>query len=368
MAIVAAVLLSVSAVAETVSQKEAKQLAQQFFNEARGQVTGPVTFVYNGKNLTTARLFTPFYVYNSPSGGFVIISAENKTFPILGYSLTEHFDKDKLGEGAKALLREYARDIEYIRYDSRVPEQAIEAWRNYPQYVSKAVHAPSLSGNIGFSSSDVQTQLDNLLMHESWRDIDSQIYTPAQWQEMVERQLISKGEVSLGVYDGKSDFLPMGIYGRKGDYYSVILDGGRLPWMMRLMASELLSDGQVGVFTSPIEIAPEPQPEEVPFAFYDGFVEDTRRENEAAALAALDMIEPQNPVVRPEGGGGRFTIFMPEPVWLVRTYNLSGAIVGEQTYKHSREAHIDLGHQPGGFYVVMAVTESGIPYSFKLYR
>ena len=60
--------------AETIGQKEAKAMAQKFFNESKNYVTPPVSYVYNGKDLTTQRLFTPFYVFNSPSGGFVSVT------------------------------------------------------------------------------------------------------------------------------------------------------------------------------------------------------------------------------------------------------------------------------------------------------
>ncbi len=34
---------------ETVGQKEAKSMAQKFFNESKGYVTPPVEYVYNGR-------------------------------------------------------------------------------------------------------------------------------------------------------------------------------------------------------------------------------------------------------------------------------------------------------------------------------
>ena len=92
-------MLSVQA--ETVSQKEASRLAETFFNAAAGQVMGKPKLVYNGKNLTTNRLFSPFYVYNHPKGGFVIIAADNKALPVLGYSLKETFSPDNLDEATK---------------------------------------------------------------------------------------------------------------------------------------------------------------------------------------------------------------------------------------------------------------------------
>ncbi len=128
--------------AETIGQKEAKAMAQKFFNESRNFVTPPVSYVYNGKDLTTQRLFTPFYVFNSPSGGFVVVSAENKAFPILAYSLQGSFDKDKMTPMVRSILSDFSRDIEMIRYDSRIPSDAIEQWATYPDVVFDMLKNP----------------------------------------------------------------------------------------------------------------------------------------------------------------------------------------------------------------------------------
>lgn len=120
-----------SVYAETVSQKEAKHIATQFFNAANGRIMAPPKYVYNGRRLTTNSLFPPFYVFNHPAGGFVVISAENKAFPILGYNLKENFDPDKLSSSTKDLLRLYAIHIENIRYDSSATEDAVRAWEIY---------------------------------------------------------------------------------------------------------------------------------------------------------------------------------------------------------------------------------------------
>ncbi len=128
--------------AETIGQKEAKSMAQKFFNETKNYVTPPVSYVYNGKDLTTQRLFTPFYVFNSPSGGFVVVSAENKAFPILAYSLKETFDKDKMTPMVRSILSDFSRDVELIRYDSRIPSDAIEQWTTYPEVVFDMLKNP----------------------------------------------------------------------------------------------------------------------------------------------------------------------------------------------------------------------------------
>ena len=128
--------------AETIGQKEAKAMAQKFFNETRNYVTPPVSYVYNGKDLTTQRLFTPFYVFNSPAGGFVVVSAENKAFPILAYSLKETFDKDRMTPMVRDILSDFSRDIEMIRYDSRIPSDAVEQWATYPEVVFDMLKNP----------------------------------------------------------------------------------------------------------------------------------------------------------------------------------------------------------------------------------
>lgn len=130
-----ALMLPTGLNAETVSQKEASKIAHIFFNEANGEVMPKPKLVYNGKRLTTNRLFSPFYVYNHPKGGFVIVAADNKAFPILGYSLHSSFDPEKLDSASSARLAEYARDIEYIRHDGRVPDEAIAAWTGMPDFI-----------------------------------------------------------------------------------------------------------------------------------------------------------------------------------------------------------------------------------------
>lgn len=126
--------------AETVTRKEALPVAKEFMRQAGRVADSEPKVVYNGQRLTTDRLFFPFYVFNFPdSDGYVIVSAENKGYPILGYSLEGNFNPAKITDTLKGVLQEYARDIEYIRYDPRIPEKAISAWRDIPATVSETL-------------------------------------------------------------------------------------------------------------------------------------------------------------------------------------------------------------------------------------
>lgn len=128
--------------AEVVSQKQASKIAETFFNAAYGEYSAKPKLEWNGRQLTTDRLFSPFYIYNHPKGGFVIIAADSKAYPILGYSRSTRFDKNRMTDEERALLTKYAHEIELIRYDSRIPERAVAAWQNLPLHINKALSNP----------------------------------------------------------------------------------------------------------------------------------------------------------------------------------------------------------------------------------
>ncbi len=164
--------------AETVSQKEAKAMAQKFFNESKNYVTPPVSYVYNGKDLTTQRLFTPFYVFNSPTGGFVIVSAENKAFPILAYSLQGQFNKDNISSSVRSILKEFSRDVELIRYDSRIPTDAIYQWSVYSDVVYDILKNPD---NNEFYAVPMDDKGKMLMVRRSATEFDFENQQPVEY-------------------------------------------------------------------------------------------------------------------------------------------------------------------------------------------
>ncbi len=359
-------LVSVDAGAETVTHKEAKTWAQTFFNAARGEVTGPVRMVYNGKDLTTRRLFTPFFIYNSPRGGFVIISGENKMFPILGYSLTESFDPARLDPSAKALLKEYARQIELIRYDSNIPARAIEAWGNKNGYINSVLGS---SVESGFSLPDKEdvTQSFALMMSDLPFDdsMRSELYTPDQWQSLVADELKGRGSAILGVIDG-NEVEPLVAVGSTGDYVRLRFDGSETPWNMLLFPSEIFSEGLVGQLGGEPEWPEEPV--EIPFAFHDEVMEMYPEVTRAETARIAETLTPSEPVLRGLGGG-HFEIDFPSEVELVRVFSIAGHSVKAQTYAGTtRTAVINIEDQPNGFYIISAQTKDGTPYSLKVAR
>lgn len=364
-ALILCMIAALPAFAETVSQKMAKNLAQQFFNQVYKENSAPVKYVYNGKRLTTANRFPPFYVYNHQRGGFVIISAENKTFPILAYSLEKNFNPDNLSDSEKGWLKSYAMDIEMIRFDSRVPYEAIEVWRDYPQYVVNLLDAKYEATDPRIAIEESASALDAILRapEDSSDASFSAVYTPGQWQELIDTELRSNQSVAIGYVDFDKELFPGVVYGKKGDYYKIAFED-RNEWMMRLSAAEYFGDrliASLGYTT----YTPEPEPEDVPFAYYESIREEERAE--AAAVEEARMIKEMEPVVKPVGGG-HFDILLPENVSLAMIYNIDGAHIGRKTYKGTPMAHIDIEAEPRGFYFALIIGESGRPYGIKLYR
>ena len=183
--------LSFVAQAETVTRKEANSLAQTFFNAAYGEVTAPPQMVWNGRQLTTDRLFSPIYVYNSPKGGYVIISAENKAYPILGYSLKRKFDRETLTDDENNILKKYAREIEIVRYDARIPEKALAAWQNLQGYIAEILATPYKGDEYATLSEDERENLEMLdragsqiLMPQA---TEYNLYNPSDYREITHR-------------------------------------------------------------------------------------------------------------------------------------------------------------------------------------
>ena len=350
--------------AETVSQKQAQEMARLFFNESAGRVMAPPKLIYNGRKLTTGRLFTPFYVYNNPVGGFVIISAENKAFPILGYSLTENFDPELLGETEISLLTSYAREIELVRYDSQYSYEAEKAWIHYPEYVKSILSANYTATDPKISLSEADDILHYAVIDDA--AIYGDIYTPDQWQSMIVDELKVKESVPIWII-GNKDLYPMVVYGRQGDYFRMEMTR-RNSWLMRLNATELISSAMVSTVLSPIDL-PDDFIEEIPFNDYDIFnAEVTALENSRRSAPHLDVpILEDDPRLLPLGSG-HYEIILPAPLRIARVYNLSGSLMRKFDFNGSNIGFIDLSAEGTGFYIIHAIDDNGRSYGLKVYR
>lgn len=358
------VITVLSGFAETVSQKQAREMANMFFNEAYGRVTAPPNLVYNGRKLTTNRLFSPFYVYNSSLGGFVIIPADNKAFPILGFSLKESFDPDRLGDAELALLSSYALEIEMVRYDTQSIDATVGAWQNYPNYVSSVLKSPYLATDPRFSLEEAAAMISRALADDD--AVFSDIYTPSQWRDMIIDELSLKESAPLAI-EWKDGFETAVVYGYQGDFFRLELSR-RNNWLMRLNATEVIPSNMVSAVVNPL-LLPLEFNEPVPFEEHDRFISEVKDiESRRVTQSSVDIpVFDGQPMIK-ANGGGRFEIYLPENARLARVYNLSGAMVARHKYSDTSVANIDISAAPSGFYFVTVEGESGSSYGFKIYR
>lgn len=127
--LIIAVSVTISAMAGNVSESVATRLAESLFGTTRG---GSVSLVWNGRDKNTRGVSEPaFYVFNNDGGGFVVISAEDRAYPILGYSNTGSFVVENMPSNIRAFFEGYAKEIDYLRSSSIVQSSEIAArWKN----------------------------------------------------------------------------------------------------------------------------------------------------------------------------------------------------------------------------------------------
>lgn len=112
------VMVSAAANAERVSKQEALQKAQQFmpgkqFGEARGFA--------RSANPSDGE---PFYVFNAEGNrGFVIVSGDDRTTEIIGYSKTGHLDMEQMPDNLKWWLDGYVRQMEALGTSAKPAEK-----------------------------------------------------------------------------------------------------------------------------------------------------------------------------------------------------------------------------------------------------
>ena len=120
-------LASVFMFAEGIDKTQALRKAQEFMPGKNFQEV---------KSISKARgdaLGDAFYVFNADNnGGFVIVSGDDRTVPILGYSRTGSIDMEKMPENMKWWLEGYARQIEAlgtsVKPAQKVKVRGISSW------------------------------------------------------------------------------------------------------------------------------------------------------------------------------------------------------------------------------------------------
>lgn len=113
-------MLSVAAVciAQPVSEDQAGRIALQFLDGGDNSMKAPSRGVQTLEVAYTAQTGSDkdFYVFNRQGGGFVIVSADERTAkPVLAYSYEGRFDAENMSPAQEEILSGYRQQIDYAR-------------------------------------------------------------------------------------------------------------------------------------------------------------------------------------------------------------------------------------------------------------
>lgn len=104
-----AVLFGLNAQAQQVTEYDALQKAKQFLSNKS------FSMVSKTRGSSEKDHIEPYYVFNAQEGGFVIVSGDERTIPVLGYADEGSLDMDNLPEGLQDLLDRYADQVRFMQ-------------------------------------------------------------------------------------------------------------------------------------------------------------------------------------------------------------------------------------------------------------
>lgn len=115
--------------AAPVSKEEAREIAKQFMMEKAGKSgQQSLDLSFAEKNVETAVETDEFYIFNSDNS-FVVVSGDDRTIPVLGWSDESKYDAEKANPAVDQWLDHYKHEIQSLDGDV-APVNELTAWGN----------------------------------------------------------------------------------------------------------------------------------------------------------------------------------------------------------------------------------------------
>ena len=119
--------------ADEVTEKKAQELAKSFVNSHLGRKGG-------GSELKSLGKVSGLYVFSmSEEGGFVIVSNDDATIPILGYSDKGALDPNDMPDNMRAWLQGYADEIAWVQKNNIKKQPAAKARTRAGSHATTAI-------------------------------------------------------------------------------------------------------------------------------------------------------------------------------------------------------------------------------------
>ena len=133
--------------AAPVTRQQAQERAKAFLLEKGKMLSTSGIGHASSKKQMAVRTTEPYYVFNVENdGGFVLVSGDDRTIPILGYADSGTFDEEDIPENLQGWLEEYERQIAYLQENDIAAGSSVLA--KVPSTVQSAV-SPLLSSTWG---------------------------------------------------------------------------------------------------------------------------------------------------------------------------------------------------------------------------
>ncbi|MBQ7489771.1 MAG: thiol protease/hemagglutinin PrtT [Bacteroidales bacterium] len=143
--------------AAPVDKAKASFIAETFYTKTIDAKGGTPQLAYTATADNKNTVTDCFYIYNIGSG-FVIVSADDRIKPILGYSRENNFDPDNIPEGVRALFDGYTKEIVSIMQNIAEPDMTMkEKWTS----LTDGTFSPVRSGQSVLPLLDDSTGINN---------------------------------------------------------------------------------------------------------------------------------------------------------------------------------------------------------------
>jgi hypothetical protein len=132
---VISIIFSFNLFAGNVTLQQAKKVALNFYFEKYNQFEGQV--LYDQLDIRSTYVESDgiqnyYYVFHINMGGFVMVSAEDRLTPVLGYSFKHNFVSDNQPPNVRWWFQQYEEQVRYAREKQLEPEKRItNKWTHY---------------------------------------------------------------------------------------------------------------------------------------------------------------------------------------------------------------------------------------------
>ena len=191
-------MLSAAEMSEQQAMEQARQFLLQVSNNSKAAARSQA--IQNVRMTATPTGMQGLYAFNIEGGGYVIASADDRTLPVLGYSMTGTFDIDRIPCNMRAWLQGYAEQIGMLgdanvtsTTDSDSTMTAIEPLikTHWGQDEPYNLQTPIIDNNRHAATGCSATAMAQVMYYHQWpkvatADIPAYTYTEEQTQSSVD--------------------------------------------------------------------------------------------------------------------------------------------------------------------------------------